>query len=113
MLGGVRGRNEVYNWNRQGDDQNGDRFLETHSDRSFPSENSFYPMFGLTCFGHRNALPPDSSRGGVQSFEESQQNPGVMLAVGAAGQSGFVAGLFGEDGEGGGEAQRGRAQPEE
>ena len=113
MLGGVRGGREVNDRNSKGDDHDRNGFLETHSDRSFPSENSFYAMFGLTCFGHRNALPPDSSRGGVQSFEESQQNPGVMLAVGAAGQSGFVAGLFGEAGEVAVEPPRERAEPEE
>lgn len=99
MVSRVRGSSEIDHRNRKGDDHNGNRFLETHGNRSFPSKNSLYPLFCLTAFGHRNALPPHPAGGGVQSFEESQQNPGVMLPVGTAGQGRFIAGLLREVGE--------------
>jgi hypothetical protein len=113
MLGWVRGRREVNDGNRKDNHHNGNRFLKRHSERSFPSENSFYAMFGLSCFCHGDALPPHSSRGGVQGLEEFEQYFGVMFAVGSAGQGSFVAGLFCEIGEVAVKPPGERAEPED
>jgi hypothetical protein len=112
MVSRVRGSSEIDHRNRKGDYYDGNRFLETHGNRSFPSEDFFYAVLGLTCLGHGNALPPHPSWGGVQGCEEAQQDPGVMLAVGAAGQGRLVASLLCEVGEIAVKPPRKRAEPE-
>ncbi len=84
-----------------------------HGNRSFPGKNSFNSSFSLTCLGHGDALPPDASGRGVQGFEKIEQDTGVMLAVGPAGEGSLVAGLFGEVGEVAIEKPGERTEPED
>src|SRR5882672_2753358 len=91
----LRRSGDINNGKRECEDDSGNRFLEAHR-RSFPGKNSFHSLFRLTCFGHRNALPPYPSRGSMQRFEEAEQNSGVVFSIRAASQGGFVARLFGE-----------------
>ena len=49
----------------------------------------------------------------MRGFEEIQQDPGVVVAVGPARQGGFVTGLFGQVGEVAVEKPGERAEPED
>ena len=109
----ANGSSQINRRNCKCHDRDGNGFLQTHSDSSSPSKNSFQSLFGLADLGHRNALPPDASGCGVQRFEESQQGSGVIVAVGASRQGGFIAGLLCQVGEMTVEPPGERAEPED
>ena len=86
---------EINHWNRENNNRDGKRFFQIHSDGSFPGENSFESLFGLSRSCDGDALPMNPSWRSLQHLEEPQQRSGIAILIGPAGQSSLIAGLLG------------------